>query len=100
MIGRLTTMTAALLLAGTSAATAQSAAGFVEPNAETNQIPSPSNTQPSDPSAGSYSEARTPTDPQKRSDRDAPGSRTEVSEPVQAFEGDVQGTRERQDEDR
>ena len=73
MIGRLSTLTATLLLVSASAAMAQSAAGFVEPNAETNQIPSPSNTQPADPGAGSYTEARTPTDPQKKSDYEAAG---------------------------
>jgi hypothetical protein len=77
-------MTAALLLAGASAAMAQSAAGFAaDPNAETNQVPAPSNAQPADPGAGSYSSARTPTDPQKRSDADNPGRiPTETAPPV------------------
>jgi hypothetical protein len=74
MKNKLFAITIAFILAGAPAAAAQSAAGFAgDPNAETNQIPSPSNTQPADPGAGSYTEARTPTDPQKRDDSQTPG---------------------------
>ena len=74
MLRQIGALAIAVMVTGASSALAQSAAGFAgEPNAETNQVPAPSNTQPADPGAGSYAEARTPTDPQKRSDREAPG---------------------------
>jgi len=66
MSKKLLAASAAFVLAGASIGLAQSPAGFaIDPNAETNQVMAPSNTQPADPGAGSYPSARQPTDPQK-----------------------------------
>ena len=53
---------------------AQSPGGFaLDPNAETNQVPAPSNSQPANPGAASYPSSRVPTDPSKLRENELPG---------------------------
>lgn len=55
-------------------AAAQSPGGFAgDPNAETNQIMAPGNSQPANPGAGSYPSSRVPTDPTKLREDELPG---------------------------